>query len=76
MWYFSALLTQLALLCSWFVDGGLFLDFPFNEVLNLHFSKPPNMTRLGCVCIKNFLRTQEVSNYYYFWNVFSQELLN
>ena len=27
--------TQLALFCSWLVDGGLFLDFPFYGVLNL-----------------------------------------
>ena len=51
MWYFSALLTQLALLCSWFVDGGLFLDFPLYGVLNLHVSQPPNMPRQGCTIL-------------------------
>ena len=43
--------TQLALLRSWLVDWGLFLDFPFYGVLNLHVSQSPNMSRQGCAVL-------------------------
>ena len=43
--------TQLALLCSWFIEGGLFLDLPFDSVLDFHDSQPPNVPRQGCAIL-------------------------
>ena len=43
--------TQLALLCPWLIDGGLFLDFPFDRVFDLHVSQLPNVPRQSCAVL-------------------------